>query len=70
MVSAPPAPRHPILGGRQDFHLILSLRIAETDAAPSRGTFVQREAFRPADLPTLMRKAYDHAIAQFADIER
>ncbi len=43
------------------FHLILTLRGAETAAAPERGGFLGREAFRPSDLPTLMRKAYDLA---------
>lgn len=45
------------------FHLRLSLRIATVamDAQPTRGTFVPRANFRPADLPTVMRKAYDLA---------
>ncbi len=41
------------------FHLVLTLRAAETDATPERGRFVPKEAFRPSDLPTLMRKAHD-----------
>ncbi len=43
------------------FHLRLSLRGAVSQAAPARGRFVPAEAFRPSDLPTLMRKAYDLA---------
>jgi A/G-specific adenine glycosylase len=45
------------------FHLRLTLRLADvaTGAAPSRGAFVPRSAFRPAALPTVMRKAYDLA---------
>jgi A/G-specific adenine glycosylase len=43
------------------FHLRLSLRLAEVgaDTQPDRGSFVPRAEFRPADLPTVMRKAYD-----------
>ena len=45
------------------FHLRLSLRLAEVgmDAAPTRGQFHPRAAFRPASLPTVMRKAWDLA---------
>ena len=31
------------------------------DAQPLRGIFLPRTDFRPADLPTVMRKAYDLA---------
>ncbi|MEM6388820.1 MAG: A/G-specific adenine glycosylase [Pseudomonadota bacterium] len=43
------------------FHLRLALRFARVgiDGAPSTGEFVPRQAFRPADLPTVMRKAFD-----------
>ena len=43
------------------FHLRLSLRLAvvEPDARPSRGAFVDKHAFRPGALPTVMRKAHD-----------
>jgi A/G-specific adenine glycosylase len=43
------------------FHLRLSLKLARVDAttAPSRGAFIDRHAFRPTDLPTVMRKAFD-----------
>lgn len=46
------------------FHLRLSLRIAEVapDAAPDRGAFLSGDAFRPSDLPTVMRKAFDVAL--------
>ncbi|MEY4983902.1 MAG: hypothetical protein RIR62_2168 [Pseudomonadota bacterium] len=46
------------------FHLILRvLRADVADAAPARGQFLTRDDFRPADLPTLMRKAHDLAAA-------
>jgi len=32
-------------------------------AEPAAGQFLPREAFRPSDLPTVMRKAYDLAAA-------
>ncbi|QFT58483.1 putative A/G-specific adenine glycosylase YfhQ [Sulfitobacter sp. THAF37] len=43
------------------FHLILSIRTATVgmDAAAERGRFVTRSDFRPSDLPTVMRKAFD-----------
>ncbi len=43
------------------FHLRLDLRLARVGlaATPDRGTFVDRAAFRPDDLPTVMRKAFD-----------
>ena len=45
------------------FHLRLALRLARVgaDPAPDRGAFVPDAAFRPASLPTLMRKAFDLA---------
>ena len=45
------------------FHLRLSLKVAKVagDATPSKGRFVPRDAFRPSNLPTVMRKAYDLA---------
>ncbi len=47
------------------FHLRLALRIAEVprDAVPLTGHFVAPGDFRPASLPTVMRKAYDLAAA-------
>ncbi|MBV0913643.1 A/G-specific adenine glycosylase [Rhodobacteraceae bacterium ASV31] len=47
------------------FHLRLALRVADLpqDAAPSCGTFLPPQQFRPSDLPTVMRKAYDLAAA-------
>lgn len=46
------------------FHLYLAVRVADVlqGAVPSRGRFVPRAGFRPADLPTLMRKAHDAAL--------
>ena len=47
------------------FHLILRVMRADVaDAAPLRGAFLTRADFRPADLPTLMRKAHDLAAAR------
>jgi A/G-specific adenine glycosylase len=43
------------------FHLRLALRVAVAEAAPNRGCFVPAEDFRPASLPTVMRKAFDLA---------
>ena len=47
------------------FHLRLALRVADipNGATPGRGRFIPRESFRPSDLPTVMRKAYDLASA-------
>ena len=42
------------------FHLILDVMLAQTNATPTRGTYT---ALRPADLPTVMRKAHDLAAA-------
>lgn len=43
------------------FHLVLTVLAARLDTAPTRGELVPRHAFRPADLPTVMRKAWDLA---------
>jgi A/G-specific adenine glycosylase len=45
------------------FHLSLRLVTARTPVgvAPSRGCFVPQADFRPSDLPTVMRKAFDLA---------
>ncbi|MBO6603734.1 MAG: A/G-specific adenine glycosylase [Roseicyclus sp.] len=45
------------------FHLRLALRVAHVtaDARPDRGCFLPAAQFRPSDLPTVMRKAYDLA---------
>ncbi|MBN8632752.1 MAG: A/G-specific adenine glycosylase [Rhodobacterales bacterium] len=43
------------------FHLILAVHVARLDTSPSRGEFIPRDQFRPADLPTVMRKAWDLA---------
>jgi A/G-specific adenine glycosylase len=49
------------------FHLRLALRLAEVPpgAEPARGAFVGRHAFRPAALPTLMRKVWAMAAPEF-----
>jgi len=43
------------------FHLMLTVKTAQVPehAEPRRGTFLPREQFRPFDLPTVMRKAFD-----------
>lgn len=43
------------------FHLILTVKTAEVsiDALPIRGLFKENASFRPSDLPTVMRKAFD-----------
>jgi A/G-specific adenine glycosylase len=45
------------------FHLILSVAVADTEAAPLRGEWMTMPAFHATDLPTLMRKAHDLAVA-------
>ena len=51
------------------FHLRLAQRVARLplEAAPSRGVFVPAAAFRPASLPTVMRKALDLASPALRD---
>lgn len=43
------------------FHLRLAVQVANVPdgVRASRGAFVTHDAFRPSDLPTVMRKAYD-----------
>ncbi|WP_120503083.1 A/G-specific adenine glycosylase [Sulfitobacter mediterraneus] len=43
------------------FHLMLSVQTATiaADTAPTKGAFVPPDRFRPSDLPTVMRKAFD-----------
>ena len=43
------------------FHLILRVLTARLDGPHSRGDLIPRPDFRPADLPTVMRKAWDLA---------
>jgi len=47
------------------FHLVLSIHIAQTDTA-ERGHFVPHDAFRPAALPTVMRKVFNLVPRDFA----
>ncbi len=49
------------------FHLSLALLVADVgmNAAPLRGAFRAPPDFRPADLPTVMRKAHDLASSAF-----
>ncbi len=50
------------------FHLRLALRVAEVgvDTTPNRGDFLPPAQFRPSDLPTVMRKAFDLAQSSLA----
>ncbi|MBD3665649.1 A/G-specific adenine glycosylase [Sulfitobacter sp. TSTF-M16] len=45
------------------FHLLLTIHVGRVDHEedPLRGAFVPRGQFRPSDLPTVMRKAFDLA---------
>ena len=45
------------------FHLILSVQMADLplQTVPDRGAFLPQAGFRPSDLPTVMRKAFDLA---------
>jgi A/G-specific adenine glycosylase len=54
------------------FHLRLSLRLAHVghDAMPRRGEFLPPAAFRPSDLPTVMRKAFDLARGAMENVEQ
>lgn len=51
------------------FHLRLALRVASVDHGVETpvGNFLRKSDFRPTDLPTVMRKAYDVASAQFGE---
>lgn len=51
------------------FHLRLTVRIAQLDIAtvPKKGRFVAATEFRPSALPTVMRKAFDLAVASLVD---
>jgi A/G-specific adenine glycosylase len=50
------------------FHLYLTLMVADVgpDALPLRGGFLQPADFRPANLPTVMRKAFEAASLDIA----
>ena len=73
--EAPPAMAHWRDAGAEvrhtftHFHLRLSVRTAQLDVAtvPERGEYVPAEAFRPNDLPTVMRKAFDLVAASLVD---
>ena len=51
------------------FHLRLALRVAEvpSDAKPAKGHFIAARDFRPGDLPTVMRKAFDLAASSVVE---
>ena len=74
--EGPVAPARPIAGNWQrigaearhtftHFHLILEVEVTRSAAAavPERGDFIGAAEFRPAALPTLMRKVFDLAHA-------
>jgi len=52
------------------FHLRLQIAIAQApaDANPDVGAFEPRHSFRPAKLPTVMRKVFDLAHAEFSKL--
>lgn len=52
------------------FHLRLEVRVAIVDATrdPQTGSFVDHHAFRPSDLPTVMRKVFDLAHGSLENI--
>ncbi len=45
------------------FHLLLTVAVGRIEGAVQRGSWVPLAEFRPADLPTVMRKAWDLARA-------
>ncbi len=75
MTSDPTAPALPPLAARwveapvpvrhtfTHFHLTLVVQVAHAlqQARPTRGDFIPADRFRPAELPTLMRKVHDAA---------
>jgi A/G-specific adenine glycosylase len=80
-VEADPTPAPPVTAEWHDpglevrhtfthFHLRLALRLAVVapDTAPMRGSFVDKHAFRPGALPTVMRKAHDLARDKWAEL--
>ena len=52
------------------FHLRLKIDVAllPPDAEPEHGTFIPRHEFRPASLPTVMRKVFDLAHGSFENV--
>jgi A/G-specific adenine glycosylase len=49
-----------------DLYLDVEIAVAETQVAPLRGQFIAPQDFGPGDLPTVMRKAFDLALAAFS----
>ncbi len=45
------------------FHLLLEIHVTDAplNTTPMQGEFINKSAFQPSDLPTVMRKAYDLA---------
>ncbi|QFU10036.1 A/G-specific adenine glycosylase [Rhodobacteraceae bacterium THAF1] len=52
------------------FHLILLVRAATVEGPAQRGRFTPANAFNPRDLPTLMRKVLNAALAALPPLER
>ena len=54
-------PSNPTFSKVNHFHLILHVLRAEVplDTQPPQGRFITHDAFRPSDLPTVMRKAFN-----------
>lgn len=52
------------------FHLILQVKIATVtdNIDPNAGEFISNANFKPSDLPTVMRKAYDLAATGFVEL--
>jgi A/G-specific adenine glycosylase len=46
------------------FHLRLRVMVAEVEAHQTNQTFIAAQDFRPADLPTVMRKIWSMAAAE------
>ncbi|MDC3325086.1 NUDIX domain-containing protein, partial [Planktomarina temperata] len=59
-VEAPDEVRHTFT----HFHLRLRVMVAQVDAPQTNQTFTAAENFRPADLPTVMRKIWSMAEAE------
>lgn len=47
------------------FHLILDVMTANADIEPKQGEFMPHHAFKPSNLPTVMRKVFDVAKHRF-----
>ena len=66
-VEAPWRPAGEVRHTFTHFHLILQVLVTETAAHPRRGEYLSMPDLHPTDLPTLMRKAHDLALAALSD---